>query len=434
MKRIKMLAPLLLILLTVFSSYSLISGAAQKNSEFKQHIQKAHELSEQGIIVDAAKEYDDALEMKPSIDLYLEKGEMFKKNDMNGNAISLGELVLEKYPKESRSYDFLLECYLKNKDYEECYDLLDNAKKRNFSSDIINAAIKELRYKYELDYKGYDDVSVFGGGYCAVKKGELWGYVNESGKLSINYVFESAGVFSEDLAAVRDTEKNMYYIDTQGNRKKNINSSVKPDEAGSFSGELVAIKTGSDYAYYDDNFEKKSANYSFAGTYSEGIAAVSENGNWYLINEKGKKMNSQPYESVAMNENRVAFSGGVAFVEENGKYIMVDSKAERVGSQSFDEAKPFENGEMAAVRIGEKWGFADKDGNVIIEAKYDEARSFSNGLAAVREGETWGYINAENETAIEFAFTDCKDFNNHGCSFAKDGEEWVLIKLLEKNH
>lgn len=81
-----------------------------------------------------------------------------------------------------------------------------------------------------------------------------------------------------------------------------------------------------------------------------------------------------------------------------------------------------------------KWGFADKDGNVIIEAKYDEARSFSNGLAAVREGETWGYINAENETAIEFAFTDCKDFNNHGCSFAKDGEEWVLIKLLEKNH
>ena len=149
----------------------------------------------------------------------------------------------------------------------------------------------------------------------------------------------------------------MYYIDTQGNRKKNINSSVKPDEAGSFSGELVAIKTGSDYAYYDDNFEKKSANYSFAGTYSEGIAAVSENGNWYLINEKGKKINSQPYESVAMNENGVAFSGGVAFVEENGKYIMVDSKAERVGSQSFDEAKPFENGEMAAVRIGEKWGF-----------------------------------------------------------------------------
>lgn len=123
---------------------------------------------------------------------------------------------------------------------------------------------------------------------------------------------------------------------------------------------------------------------------------------------KREKINSQPYESVAMNENRVAFSGGVAFVEENGKYIMVDSKAERVGSQSFDEAKPFENGEMAAVRIGEKWGFADKDGNVIIEAKYDEARSFSNGLAAVREGETWGYINAENETAIEFALRTAK--------------------------
>lgn len=37
-----------------------------------------------------------------------------------------------------------------------------------------------------------------------------------------------------------------------------------------------------------------------------------------------------------------------------------------------------------------KWGFVNNDGKTVIEPKFDEAMSFSNGLAAVRSGDKWG--------------------------------------------
>ena len=55
----------------------------------------------------------------------------------------------------------------------------------------------------------------------------------------------------------------------------------------------------------------------------------------------------------------------------------------------FDEAGSFSEG-LAVVRIGDyemgKYGFIDKTGSVVINPQFDEAGSFSDGLAAVRIG------------------------------------------------
>ncbi|MCS7150786.1 MAG: WG repeat-containing protein [Endomicrobia bacterium] len=39
-----------------------------------------------------------------------------------------------------------------------------------------------------------------------------------------------------------------------------------------------------------------------------------------------------------------------------------------------------------------KWGFCDKNGNIVIDCKYDYADYFSEGLARVKLGDKWGYI------------------------------------------
>ena len=48
----------------------------------------------------------------------------------------------------------------------------------------------------------------------------------------------------------------------------------------------------------------------------------------------------------------------------------------------FDEVGSFSEG-LAAVRIGENWGFINKAGEVVIKLQFDKATDFHNGLAVV---------------------------------------------------
>lgn len=50
--------------------------------------------------------------------------------------------------------------------------------------------------------------------------------------------------------------------------------------------------------------------------------------------------------------------------------------------------------ELALVRDDGKFGYIDKTGKYVIDPKFDNAKTFSNGLAAAIDGKSWGgYIN-----------------------------------------
>jgi hypothetical protein len=53
-------------------------------------------------------------------------------------------------------------------------------------------------------------------------------------------------------------------------------------------------------------------------------------------------------------------------------------------------------------QIRNKWGYQDEKCQEVIEAKFDYARSFSEGIAAVKIGEKWGYINESAGEVIPF--------------------------------
>ena len=57
----------------------------------------------------------------------------------------------------------------------------------------------------------------------------------------------------------------------------------------------------------------------------------------------------------------------------------------------WDEARSFADG-MARVRLGDKWGFIDKTGSLKILCDWDCAFDFYEGLAAVCRNGKWGYI------------------------------------------
>ena len=56
---------------------------------------------------------------------------------------------------------------------------------------------------------------------------------------------------------------------------------------------------------------------------------------------------------------------------------------------------------MACIEQGEKYGFIDKTGRIVVAPKYDEFIRFSDGLAMILVGEKYGYIDKTGRIVIK---------------------------------
>ncbi|MFQ9516010.1 MAG: WG repeat-containing protein [Eubacterium sp.] len=434
MKNYRNLIPVLLIALMLFSTYSLFNGINSDKNKYNEYLKEAREYSKKGIVVDAVAAYGNAINIKKSLAVSIEIANMYKDNNMISEEIEWCESIVDNYPEEAQAYEQLLNAYISSEQYDDCYELKESLKKYKVSSKNIDKIYSKIDYLYELGYKGYDEVTIFSHGYCAVMIDGLWGYVDNKGNLVLNNAYLYAGSFCEEKAAIKDKKGNIYYIDAAGNKKGVIPAQINCTYAGIMSGDAIVLADGGKYGYYNSEYKHIFGEYDYASNLNSGVAAVKKNSLWYLIDSKGKQINDIPYQDIIVDEKDIAYRQGRAFVRTDGKYILVDGKGKQVGSESFDDAEVFASDSYAAVKQNGKWGFIDKSGKIVIEPQYEDARSFANGMAAVCKDNRWGYINNKNQVKIECKFDACKDFNEQGCSFVKKEGLWITLKLYSKNY
>ena len=53
----------------------------------------------------------------------------------------------------------------------------------------------------------------------------------------------------------------------------------------------------------------------------------------------------------------------------------------------------------------------DEDGEEVIAPAYDQARSFSGGVAAVCKDGLWGFIDEEGQLVVDYQFADAGYFS-----------------------
>ena len=85
-----------------------------------------------------------------------------------------------------------------------------------------------------------------------------------------------------------------------------------------------------------------------------------------------------------------------------------------------------------------KWGLKNENGTIVIEPKYDDIASFSEGLVAVNIGKQglfgsggkWGFVNKKGKTAITTQFEGmfAPVFKNGKAKVKKDGREFYIDK------
>ncbi|MEO5926960.1 MAG: WG repeat-containing protein [Bryobacteraceae bacterium] len=197
-----------------------------------------------------------------------------------------------------------------------------------------------------------------------------WGYIDHGGAWKIEPQFDGADEFHEGLAAVRKDGK-WGYIDATGN------FAIEPQfsRAQQFSEGLAVVSKSSGDRVWETRFgyiDKTGAfvipaKFARADRFSEGLATVCEN------NCLGKA--------------------------RTDKHGVIDRSGDYIIPPTFEWITPFSEGLAAATldRDGPiRYGYIDRTGKVVIEAKWFAAGQFRQGLAATLSG----YIDKRGQLVI----------------------------------
>lgn len=432
MKNYRFLVPAILVVMLLASIYTFYDKRADERHEVDNYLTEARRCREQGIFVDAEKNYLNAVDLLPAQELYAEIADFYNENNMSRKTRKWCELMLETFPEEPQSYQYMLQQYINKKDYIACFDLLDIMHKRKVVAPEVDALMKPLEYVFYID-KEYDDVSVFGGGYSAVKIDGGWAYVDMRGTQTTALDYEKAGPFSGDLAPVVDLNGEVYFIDPNGNKKKIVENVANIVELGLIENELFALFNGESWGFYHLDGTHVFGDFEKVSNIGNGLAAGMKNQQWHILDYNGNEPTGQTYSGVLFDEKNIIYRNERIFVRSGSGYQMIDVAGNTYG-EVYTDAHLFADATLAAVKIGKKWGFVDKTGVIQIQPQYDDARSFSNGLAAVKVNNKWGFIDQQGQMVIEPLFNDAKDLSLGGTVFVNTGREWQLLVLYKYNH
>ncbi len=299
----------------------------------------------------------------------------------------------------------------------------------------------------------YDEISSFHDGRSKVKKDGKWGFINKKGELVIPCKdYWSIGEFSEGLASVQWIEeiegngsKNSGYIDINGNMVIELNT--KYDQIGDFHEGLASISD-----YEKSGFINKkgqiviSCKYNSANNFSDGLAAVNlsskmfdESHNYAYIDTKGNVVISlKNYGEINDFHNglaRVSKEQGYGYIDKSGRevipctYLDADDFSEGLalvesmmdegpcnyyinnhGNKVLkftDDLSPkrkegFHEGlTIVKVKQYDGYSYVNKSFNYVFYY-FEEARSFSEGLALVKKDGKWGFIDKRGKSTFDY--------------------------------
>ncbi|MGN0431291.1 MAG: WG repeat-containing protein [Lachnospiraceae bacterium] len=435
LKNYRNMVPVLLIFLMAISSYMIVNKANKQEIQYLSYLQEARDKREERILTEALTAYEAAIQMSPDVELYQEVGEMLVELGNYKQQIEWGELMITDFPLNHNGYEYLMNRYLEEEKYAECYAIYEEARGRQTLTSALDEMIAGIEYAYTFDYRKYDEIGVFAGGYCAVQSGGLWGYISEKGNLKISEKYTEAGVFASNIAFVTDQEGERYFIDSGNNIKSYVNNDADVQFMGIVNENLYPVQAGEEYYFSNMDGELVLGPYQGISSYNFGKAAVLVEEGWIFIDTKGNRLTQDAYLSVKVDAKGIAFRNGRAFVETEEGIRMIDENFAFVGDMVFDDAIPFyESGDCyAAVKIGALWGFVDTTGKVRIDCQFAGADSFMNDYAAVCVRDYWGYIDKNGDIVIDTIFEQAAPFNASGCAMIREHGKWKLLKLTKYN-
>ncbi len=243
-----------------------------------------------------------------------------------------------------------------------------------------------------------DDSYFFSEGYCAIKKNDLWGFIDTLGNIVIDFKYFSwlgidAPYFSSGIAlvAIKEGVTNVpKYLDKKG---QELFKTIKFVSATQFENGIALIGKG---------------NSSYSATFS-------------FINKQGQPIPGAITNNMGFNVKLFPFCEGLSRYQDSktSTYGFINNQAKwTIQPGKYNDAGDFSEG-MAPVqnKINWYWGYINTKGEEKIPFDYKQKPGkFSDGLAAVKNSaDDVGYIDQTGKTVIPFNFNGYQtngDFKN----------------------
>ena len=201
------------------------------------------------------------------------------------------------------------------------------------------------------------------------------GYIDATGRTIITPRFEDAGDFTEGLAPAL-VEGKWGYIDATGT----FVIAPRFTWASDFSQGLAAVSVEGKWGYIDHTGAWVIQPQFFAnGNFSEGLGLVAT------------ACQSDPHGDPRLSS--ICFPDKHGYIDRTGRFVI---------QPRFRMAYDFAQG-LAAVEVGNKTGFIDTTGALVIAAKWITGPhpKFADGRALVQIGDKWGYIARTGRLVIQ---------------------------------
>lgn len=312
-------------------------------------------------------------------------------------------------PQESIAESSALENKIESSSQTDSTVVESNVGEDSSTENVITSAVDVVEITPEVSNEAY----MYSDGMGRFSYNSKVGYLGIDGKVIIEPKYEtSSTIFSEGLAIAEKMEGGLAIIDKNG-KEVAANSAYRPiTSCGEFSGGVAIVYsiTNKTYAGIDTTgkvlFELESA-VKPAGVFSNGVlVCVALNSNSvFVIDQTGKEV--VPSLKTGYGPNNIPdlkyTDNFLALPDFDRTCNMIDTTGKRQFEENFEELKQPAEGFIPYMKYS-KWGYIDYMGTVVIEAQYENAYSFSNGLAAVQVNGKIGYIDSENNMVIEPQF------------------------------
>lgn len=124
------------------------------------------------------------------------------------------------------------------------------------------------------------------------------------------------------------------------------------------------------------------------------IETITTNGNILRLYSKDMTQICEMKEANVENKNnyiKVSNNDDIKYFDKQGKELK--------------NTEVYPNNTLFAKKVDNKWGYADKSGNMVVEAKYDMVTEFNEyGYAAVQKDDKWGSINTKGEEIVKTTY------------------------------
>lgn len=440
MKLSKIIIVVVLIAFIGIGWFAFVRDSATDRLEYQNSLSQAQKNMDAGLYQMAISDYLKAIEHKSTDENWGNMLSAYEKRlaedkEILSDYIKALNSALSKNGYKEAYVKRLAELHLENESYQKAYDAIVAAEKKGVTSDALIDLKLEAQYTYTIKIREFSSFLPLSYSHYSVYNGKSWALITTEGTTKFPFQYQYISQTSQDGISLFVNEKDSRLIDEEG-----VVRGIFPyiiEESGIYSEGLIAIKKENGFVFYDSYAEEKFGGFEAVGAFYNGRAAVKKDGQWLIINNDGKPDSDRRFKDICLSlDGNYISNDTVILASENDVYKIYDTKFNAVGDFSCEDVDICTADGLIAFKSGGKWGFVNTKGEIVIEAQYENAKSFSNGLAAICKDGKWGFIDKDNRNVVECVFANADYFNEAGNCLVQTDEPniddeivWQMLSL-----